>query len=235
MSSTVRVLSTLLIASSFTAGISLLVHRWCWADEPTRPRTVDQVTTHYSPDVKRHFDARLKRHQITWPPQRLQLLAFKEERRLEVWVANRRGSWVHLTDYPILAASGRAGPKRKEGDLQVPEGFYDLPILNPNSRFHLSIRVDYPNAEDIAHATVPRGNMGGDIYIHGSNVSIGCIAIGNPAINQLFTLAALAQTRHIIIAPRDLRTRVAPTTTDPWIRDLYQRLQARLTDSFTRP
>lgn len=200
----------------------------------TRPRTVRSVVRHYSPDVRARFEPQLKRHRIAWPPSRFKLLAFKEEKRLEVWAANRKGAWAHLVTYPILAASGRTGPKRREGDLQVPEGFYDLPILNPNSRFHLSIRVDYPNAEDVAHAAVPRGKMGGDIYIHGSDVSIGCIALGDDAISELFTLAALADRRSILIAPRDLRGKPTPKADAAWVRDLYARLKRALA-SFPAP
>jgi murein L,D-transpeptidase YafK len=109
--------------------------------------------------------------------------------------------------------------------------------LNPLSQFHLSVRVDYPNREDIAHASAPRDQLGGDIYIHGNKVSIGCIAIGDPAIERVFCLAALASPswRRILISPRDFRRAdPAAVNQDPWIGDLYRRLDRRL-EEFPNP
>lgn len=91
----------------------------------------------------------------------------------------------------MLAASGGPGPKLREGDLQVPEGVYRLTAFNPNSSYHLSLRVDYPNAEDRAAEdravarSDRRTSLGGDIFIHGKAVSIGCLAIGDPGIEEL--------------------------------------------------
>ncbi len=153
-------------------------------------RTVSQVQAEHGEQARRSYEETCRSAGVAWPPARMTLLAFKEERTLEVWAANPTGPFTFLREYMILAASGGPGPKRREGDLQVPEGVYGLPVLNPNSRFHLSIRVDYPNAEDIRHARVARKQMGGDIYIHGGAASIGCIAIGNGPIEEVFCLAA---------------------------------------------
>ena len=118
------------------------------------------------------------------------------------------------------------------GHLQVPEGFYALPLLNPDSRYHLSIRVDYPNADDVRHSKVPRDEMGGDIYIHGSNASIGCLAMGDPAIEELFCLAAQVEPddREIILAPVDFRRRPDFTLPEeePRVEVLYERIRLRL-------
>ena len=87
---------------------------------------------------------------------------------------------------PILAASGVSGPKR-EGDKQVPEGFYRIELLNPNSRYHLSLRVNYPNADDLERARQDGralSTLGGDIMIHGGSASIGCLALGDPAVGE---------------------------------------------------
>jgi murein L,D-transpeptidase YafK len=91
-----------------------------------------------------------------------------------------------LMTAPITQSSGRPGPKRKEGDRQVPEGFYAIDLFNPVSEFHLSMRVNYPNESDriLSDPVKP----GGDIYIHGSNVSIGCLPIGDEKIEELFVL-----------------------------------------------
>ncbi len=151
----------------------------------------------------------------TVPPKQLTVLAFKRERQLEVW-----GDGVRLATWPILGASGGPGPKRREGDRQVPEGIYRLTTLNPQSAHHLSIRVDYPDAEDRAH-----GCTGGDIYVHGGSASIGCIAIGNGPIEHLFALAKAASKREIIIAPS--RAMDTPGA-EPWIERRYGRIRDAL-------
>jgi murein L,D-transpeptidase YafK len=92
-----------------------------------------------------------------------------------------------LKTFPILAQSGNPGPKHQEGDLQVPEGVYRIAVFNPESRFHLSLGLNYPNEAD--RARVDSRKPGGDIYIHGSAVSIGCLAMGDEAIEQIFLLA----------------------------------------------
>ncbi len=191
-------------------------------------RSVQDVLDALEPAATRKLRQAGREHGIDWPPKRLTLLAFKQERSLEVWGANAEGAFARLGRYRILAASGRGGPKRRQGDKQVPEGFYRLPELNPNSAYHLSIRVDYPNTEDSLNAAIPFEKMGGDIYIHGSDVSIGCLAIGDDAIEELFCLAAQvpASGRRIIIAPLDFRRRPkAPLPPgEPWVLDLYRRI-----------
>jgi murein L,D-transpeptidase YafK len=188
-------------------------------------RSVEQVVSQYGPKMRAKFRPACQRARVAFPPKKLVLLAFKDEKSLEIW-----GDGKKLATYPILAASGDLGPKRQEGDRQVPEGFYKLTVLNPNSAYHLSIRVDYPNAEDIAHRTVERSQMGGDIYIHGNAASIGCLAMGDPAIEEIFPLIATVGLRNsrILISPVDLRVKPAPLTRDPWLKDLYKRLKTSL-------
>ncbi len=149
---------------------------------------------------------------LTYPPERLSLVGLKSERLLEVWAQGGHG-WRRLRSYPILAASGGLGPKLRQGDLQVPEGIYRLTNFNPNSSYHLSVRVDYPNADDRAAARRDgraRGgiDLGGDIYIHGRSVSIGCIAIGDAGIEELYVLLA-------DVGLRRVRVLLAPSV-DPW-------------------
>ena len=195
-----------------------------------RPSTVSAVITRYGPGVETEFRPRCRSLEIAYPPRRIQLLAFKRERMLEVWGANARGPYGRLAAYPILAASGRTGPKLKEGDRQVPEGFYRITHLNPMSQYHLSLKVDYPNREDIANSRLRRDQMGGDIYVHGKNVSIGCIAIGDAAIEKVFCLVAQARPadRRIIIAPHDFRKdEVVPSGTG-WVGNLYRRMDSEL-------
>lgn len=116
--------------------------------------------------------------------------AFKEERMLEFFIENRvTGRFELFRSYPIAAASGTLGPKLAEGDRQVPEGFYTVPpsAMNPNSRFHLAFNIGYPNALDCSLK-----RTGSAIMIHGDQVSIGCLAMTNAAIEEIYTLCAAA-------------------------------------------
>jgi len=139
-----------------------------------------------------------------------------------------------MATIPILGASGTEGPKLREGDGQVPEGVYAIESLNPNSRHHLALRVGYPNAFDRTMAEQDgRANLGGDIMIHGGSLSIGCLAIGDEAIERLFLLAADTgpEAVRLVIAPCDLRT--GPSRSEgpqpTWLPELHARLASELT------
>lgn len=165
---------------------------------------------------------------VAYPPQKVTLAALKDQRVLEVW-AERDGKRALVKRYPVLAASGKPGPKLREGDLQVPEGVYRADGLNPNSAFHLSIKVDYPNEFDSEHARKEgRTRPGGDIFIHGSAASAGCLAMGDVAIEELFVLVADVGTDNvrILIAPSDPRTGPLPDIEDApsWLPTLYARI-----------
>ncbi len=132
--------------------------------------------------------ARCLKAGLPYPPAEIFLRAFKREALLELWAREKPAdAFQLLVTYPVLAASGVPGPKRKEGDLQVPEGFYRIDHFNPESRFHLSLRINYPNAADRLVADPQR--PGSDIYIHGGAQSIGCLPIGDPGIEELFLIA----------------------------------------------
>lgn len=122
---------------------------------------------------------------VAYPPGELYLRAFKHERELEVWAGARGKPLTKVKTYPFCAASGELGPKRREGDLQVPEGFYTIDLFNPRSAFHLSIRVSYPNESD---RILGRRPLGGAIMVHGNCVSIGCIAIEDGPIEELYLM-----------------------------------------------
>lgn len=115
--------------------------------------------------------------------------AFKEERELEVFLQAANGTFEHLRTYPIAAASGDLGPKLAEGDGQVPEGFYfsSQQSMKPDSAFHLAFNIGYPNAYDRAH-----GRTGSYIMVHGSNVSIGCLAMTDEKIEEIYGLCQAA-------------------------------------------
>lgn len=164
---------------------------------------------------------------IEYPPKEFKLLAIKNEKRLELWVPHENG-YKKVKNYTIKAASGISGPKLIEGDKQVPEGIYKIVGLNPNSSYHLSMKLNYPNQFDLAHASAEgRTKPGSNIFIHGKAVSIGCLAVGDPAIEELFTLAHKVgiNNTQVIIAPSDPRKRpIAPPNgnTKAWMTQLYQ-------------
>ncbi|WNJ18422.1 L,D-transpeptidase family protein [Pontibacter sp. G13] len=144
----------------------------------------------------------------TYPPF-LRILAFKESRKVEIYGRTVESeSWRWIKQYDFTAFSGKLGPKLKQGDLQIPEGIYQIEYLNPNSRYHLSAKISYPNEFDRKMAQKDgRTNLGGDIFIHGKAVTIGCIPIGDRAIEELYLLLMHAHHHPIpcIIAPRDFR------------------------------
>jgi hypothetical protein len=192
----------------------------------------------YGSSARERLRPYFERAGVEYPPSRLVIAALKEEKKLELYVSGREGGLRPLRSYPVLAASGNLGPKLKQGDYQVPEGIYKLDSLNPNSRFHLSMRVNYPNAHDHRRAReAGRSNLGGDIMIHGSFVSIGCIAIGDPAIEEVFVLVAETGLRNVevVIAPLDFRNGTKPEVLAkevapelPWLPELYQEVSRRM-------
>lgn len=116
--------------------------------------------------------------------------AFKEERELELFVQSKTsGKFELFRTYPIVAASGVLGPKLAEGDGQVPEGFYFAgpKAMNPNSAFHLSFNIGFPNEFDKAN-----GRTGSFIMVHGSNASVGCLAMTDEKIEEIYTTADAA-------------------------------------------
>ena len=115
---------------------------------------------------------------------------FKEEKLLEFFVLNRNTRKFDLfRTYPIANASGNLGPKLAEGDYQVPEGFYHVPpdAMNPGSTFHLSFNIGYPNRFDEVHQ-----RTGSAIMVHGNCVSIGCLAMTDEKIEEIYSLCDAA-------------------------------------------
>lgn len=124
----------------------------------------------------------------------LQILfrAFKNEKTLEVWAKNNLESKYHLLKtYSICASSGTLGPKLKQGDGQVPEGIYHIDRFNPTSSYHLSLGINYPNSADLKRNS---DKPGGDIFIHGYCVTIGCLPMTNSKMEEIYSLAVLAKT-----------------------------------------
>lgn len=171
---------------------------------------------------------------IAYPPQGITLVGLKAERTLEAWVLADDGQWRYLRNYTIVGMSGVLGPKLEEGDRQVPEGLYRLESLNPNSLYHLALRVNYPNVDDRERGKQDgRTDLGSDIMIHGKTCSIGCLAMGDEAAEDLFVLAAETGIEHvsIILSPVDFRIRDLPPQMPPtpaWTTALYDTIKTEL-------
>ncbi|MBW9273618.1 MAG: L,D-transpeptidase family protein [Candidatus Thiodiazotropha sp. (ex. Lucinisca nassula)] len=200
-----------------------------WASQDSE---LEAALDNLSVGVERRLKTRFEQAGVEYPPQRIQLIALKESRRLELW-AFQHDEWQFIHDYAIFAASGGVGPKLREGDKQVPEGFYRITELNPNSHFHLSMKLNYPNGFDWLNATREgRVAPGSNIFIHGSAWSAGCLAIGNRYIEELFKLVAKVGLEHsaVLIVPYDFRQReIVVTENGPaWLGELYAYLKLRL-------
>lgn len=213
--------------------VGVLWSPWLPAMAAGTARTVDDVVARLGEKVASRLQPRFAFADADWPPQRVSLVAFKDTRLMELWALNR-GTWEHIKDYRVKAMSGHKGPKLQEGDRQVPEGEYRIERLNPNSAYHLSMKLDYPNDFDRRQAALDgRTNLGGDIFIHGGQVSTGCIAVGDRAAEELFVLAAIIGEDNVsvLITPRDYRfrprQRVAENT-PVWVGDLHARIAGRL-------
>jgi L,D-transpeptidase catalytic domain len=199
-----------------------------------RQFTLDERLREFSPAVAGRLRGAFSSSGVAFPPREVSLLAFKDIRHLEVYARDAPGdAWHFIKDYRILGASGTLGPKLAAGDRQVPEGIYQVDSLNPNSRYHLSIRLNYPNAFDREIARRDgREKLGGDIMIHGARLSDGCLAMGNEAAEDLFVLAALSGEARVrvLISPTDFRdpTSRVPAIVMPWLRDLYLALRTEL-------
>lgn len=113
---------------------------------------------------------------------------FKLESELELWV-EKNGHFERFATYPICLWSGRLGPKLQEGDRQAPEGFYTVASeqLNPNSRMHRSFSLGFPNVFDEAH-----GRTGSFIMVHGGCASIGCFAVTDPVVDEIWRMVTAA-------------------------------------------
>jgi hypothetical protein len=195
-------------------------------------RTIESAVRDLGPAARVRLAPRFRAAGVAYPPRAVTLLVLKEERVLELW-AEDAGAVRLVHRYPVQAASGVLGPKLRQGDLQVPEGVYRVLWLNPNSSYHLSMKLDYPNAFDRERARRDgRTNLGGDIFVHGRAVSIGCVALGDPAIEELFVLAADVGTARVkaVIAPRDLRALSArdPEIASAWAPELYRLLRREM-------
>ncbi len=194
----------------------------------------DQIAT-YGAAARARLQPKFQAKGVAYPPQRLTMVVIKSTKQLMLYACAADSSYKYICSYPVLAASGVLGPKLREGDCQVPEGLYNL-TLEPNTPYHLALRLNYPNPTDWAHAKEDgREQPGSDILVHGKECSIGCIAMGDPVSEDLFVAAYDTADKNLplIIAPVDFRTTAIPaaSATDPkWLPELYGQIKAALAE-----
>ncbi|MFO0748023.1 MAG: hypothetical protein U1F43_20540 [Myxococcota bacterium] len=163
-------------------------HAGSFADKQRQYERVRDAFAHHLPGMKALFDDA----GAAWPPRGVYLRGFKLEGELELWAEKASGhERVRVRVFPICATSGELGPKSQAGDGQVPEGFYTIDRFNPRSAYHLSLGLDYPNKVDLARGD--GASPGGDIFIHGNCVTIGCIPIQDDPVEALYVVAVLAR------------------------------------------
>lgn len=203
----------------------------CNRQEP--PGTVADRVRQYGEKARARLHPFFARAGVWYPPAHVVLVFGKNSQQLHLYAGTDEKHMQWIRTYSVLAASGDVGPKLREGDKQVPEGVYKVESLNPNSRFHLSLRVNYPNDWDRAQAHKEgRTRLGGDIMIHGGARSIGCIAIGDEAIEEVFVLAAETNVSgwKLLLSPCDREglcfERLLPQPV--WMKSVYEQLRKEL-------
>lgn len=155
--------------------------------QKTLPRPSEALTKNEAA-LKKQFEEK----KLAWPAKYVYIRSFKYDSQLEVWIKNdRKEPYKLFKTYKVCALAGTLGPKRMEGDYQVPEGFYYINEFNPRSQYHLSLGLNYPNISDQILSDNDR--PGGEIYIHGSCVTVGCIPVTDPMIEELYIITAHAK------------------------------------------
>jgi murein L,D-transpeptidase YafK len=203
---------------------------------PKKFNSVAAVLKEYGKPVRQKLTAVFQAQKIDYPPPAMTWICLKQERLLMLFAKDKAGQTRRVLSYPIIGASGVSGPKLKEGDMQVPEGFYKIAGFRPNLEAHMGLDVDYPNAADRAHAKEDRRrNLGSDILIHGSRWSTGCLAMGNEPIEEMFVLAHDAGIKNIalIFAPCDLTKNEADVDfakQPKWLPKLYSDLRKAMNE-----
>lgn len=185
MKATVKIFILLAIFAGFAAGLNA---QNAYVGIQKSSYKMSDVFSRMEDSVKRQFE----KQNLSWPPEAVYIRSFKYDRQLEVWVkSGTKEPYKLFKTYKVCMQSGTMGPKRMEGDYQVPEGFYQINEFNPNSNYHLSLGLNYPNASDrILSDTYRPGNA---IYIHGNCVSTGCIPISDIPMEELYIIASNAK------------------------------------------
>lgn len=229
---TARIYAIVIAIAVLTAPLGVV---WFKLNQlPRQQHSIDDRLEQFGSAARNRLLAHFLRAEVPYPPARIVLVGLKEERRLQIYAPGRDGTLRYVMDHRIVAAAGGPGPKLRAGDHQVPEGSYRLRYLNPNSAAYVSLMIGYPNAFDKARAQSDgRTKLGGDIVIHGPTTGTeGCLALGEDAVEEIFTLVADAgiTNTEILITPRDFRSHKPPGSEDAseWTRALYARIAHNL-------
>jgi hypothetical protein len=195
--------------------------------------TIETIVALYGDAAHKRLKERFDQANVSYPPKAIKLLGLKTEKLLEIYSVD--GDHVqYVSTYPILGTSGEVGPKLREGDKQMPEGFYKIREFEPNSSYHVALRVDYPSPFDLEMGKQDaRTSLGSDIMIHGIDRSVGCLAMGDPAAEDLFILVndvGLDNTE-LIMSPFDFRKPpqgVSLPDKPSWVSGMYDDLKKQI-------
>lgn len=198
-------------------------------------KTIEARLDEIGPRARTRLKGRFERAGVSYPPYRLRIVTFKEERLVELYAQGGPSEpWRHVASHELKGQSGTLGPKLKEGDRQIPEGKYRIINANPNSAYHVSLKLNYPSPPDRLQARLEgRAKLGDDIYIHGGALSVGCLAVGDEVAEDLFVLAIDTDFKaiEVWISPVDFRQSALPRqlqSQPQWVLDRYQALSLSL-------
>lgn len=188
----------------------------------------------FGDDAAERLRSDFNRAGVPYPPGAVTLLVFKREHEVQTYAAGEDGVQRYIRTQEIEDIGSGLGPKLRQGDEKIPEGFYGVDLLNPNSAFYVSLHVTYPNAFDRARAAEDgRQRLGGSIMFHGHALSSGCVVVSNQDAEDLFTLAndTGLENLRVIISPVDFRHTWLwrrPKGSPAWTRELYQLIKTEL-------
>ncbi len=223
--------------NKFSVIMSFIILMFLYSICFSKEYSIKEVITKISPAVEKELKPFFDKAKIEFPPKKMTFIALKKEKILELWAENKESKNIFIKSYKIQAASGESGPKLKQGDYQVPEGIYNIIQLNPNGRFYLTMLIDYPNKFDKEKAkSEKRTNLGGDICIHGKAASIGCLAMGDKQIEELFYMVVKTGMKNVkvIISPFDFRNNDEKDMPGEirkdikWLPELYSKIKREL-------
>lgn len=183
-----NLLKIFIVSFLFSISPTFLKAQYSFVDEQKTSFKMANVFNSKEQALQKEFEAK----GLQWPANFVYIRSFKYDSQLEVWVKNTASEKYKLfKTYKVCMQSGTMGPKRLQGDYQVPEGFYYINEFNPKSAYHLSLGLNYPNASDRILSDSLR--PGGAIYIHGSCVSVGCIPVTDEEIEELYIITSYAK------------------------------------------
>ena len=188
-----RFLNLFFLIYIFSLGASA---QYSFVDEQKASFRMANVFNSKEEQLRKEFEQK----GLEWPAKYIYIRSFKYDAQLEIWVKNDiKEKYKLFKTYKVCMQSGTMGPKRLQGDYQVPEGFYYINEFKSNSAYHLSLGLNYPNASDRILSDSQR--PGSAIYIHGSCVSVGCIPVTDNEIEEIYILGSYARANGVDFIP----------------------------------